>query len=291
MAEILVFGKNGQVARALKSVLPSDVPFLGHDETHFETPSSIEEVLNRYQPKIIINTAAYTAVDKAEAEKELCFAINSEAPKEIAHWCHKNQALLIHFSTDYVYGGDGDLAQNEEAPLNPVNVYGDSKKRGEEFIRQSEARHIILRTSWVYDEQGANFVTTMLRLGSEREELKVVNDQFGSPSYAGDLALAVKKIISQNPQDIHQTYNLCGQGFVTWFDFANNIFAQALKMGFKLKIQSVLSIPTTEYKTPALRPLNSRMSQEKIKKDFGIEMPFWQDSLKVCLKKIAAEKA
>ncbi|MGZ3771512.1 MAG: dTDP-4-dehydrorhamnose reductase [Bdellovibrio sp.] len=283
MSKIFVFGKSGQVARALKKALSDSAYFVGHDESHFENPQGLSELLDRYQPEIVINTAAYTAVDKAETEKDLCYLVNAEAPKKIAEWCKKNQALLIHFSTDYVYGGSGDSAQTEETSLKPVNVYGKSKKTGEEFVRQSGARHIILRTSWVYDEQGANFVRTMLRLGAEREELKIVNDQIGSPTYAGDLALAVKKIISLNPQNVHETYNLCGQGFISWYEFAKSIFSLAAELGYPLKIRSVISIPTTEYKTPAPRPLNSRMNQGKIKKDFGIEMPFWQDSLKECL--------
>lgn len=289
MTKILVFGKNGQIARALQKVLTSDAEFLGHDIAQFEKPEGLHRLLDEYQPQIIINTAAYTAVDKAETEKDLCFTINAEAPKQMAQWAKAHEALLIHFSTDYVYGGNGELPQTEKTSQEPLNVYGASKKAGEEYIRESGARHIILRTSWVYDEEGTNFVRTMLRLGAEREELKVVCDQIGSPSYAKALAAAVQKILGQNPGNIRETYNICGQGFVSWQKFAQEIFKQAAELGFKLKIQSVLPIKTEEYKTAALRPLNSRMNQEKIKNEFGIELPPWQESLRECLEEIRSK--
>lgn len=279
MVDVLVFGKNGQIARALGKILNSDAIFLGQDAAHFQQPESLTILLNKYQPKVVINTAAYTAVDKAESEKDLCFKINAEAPKVIAAWCQAHESLLLQFSTDYVYKGIGDETQSEETAREPVNTYGISKSAAEDFIRESGARHIIFRTSWVYDEQGTNFVRTMLRLASEKEELKVVSDQIGSPTYAGDLALAIKKILSQDLGNIKATYNIAGTGFVSWYEFAQQIFLEAKKQGLDLKIKSLLPIETKEYKTAAPRPLNSRMNQKKIKEELGIELPRWQDSL------------
>lgn len=286
MTKILVFGKNGQVARALKKALPFDALFLEQSEANFQKPESLTEILDRYQPKIVINAAAYTAVDRAESEADLCFKINADAPQKIAEWCAKHHSLLIHFSTDYVYQGEGTEAQSEEMATGPLSVYGNSKKMAEDLIRASGTNYVILRTSWVYDETGTNFVRTMLRLASEREELKVVSDQIGSPTYAGDLADAVNTILSAKNINIKETYNVCGSGFVSWYDFAQEIFGSAQKMGLELKIQSVVPIKTEEYKTAAIRPLNSRMSQAKIKKDFGIELPSWQESLKKCLSRM-----
>lgn len=282
MTKILVFGKNGQVARALKGIL-SDAIFVGQDRARFESPENISNILSQYQPDVVINAAAYTLVDKAESEKELCFKINAEAPKAIAEWCALHKSLMIHFSTDYVYGGQGGRPQAEDAPLAPVNVYGWAKKAAEEAIRASGAPHVILRTSWVFDEQGTNFLKTMLRLGSEREELKIVCDQVGAPSYAKDLAAAVKVILSKRSELLHDTYNLCNSGFVSWSEYAKEIFSQATSLGWDLKVKIITPIKTSEYETAAVRPLNSRLNQDKIKQHFGIVLPPWQDALQRCL--------
>lgn len=280
---LVVFGKNGQVASALRSKLTENVIFLSSQDVDFTNPEEIKYALDLHNPEIIINTAAYTAVDKAETEQAICFKVNADAPREIAAWCGQHKALLIHFSTEYVYSGEGDAVQTEESPVGPKNFYGLSKLKGEEFIKSSGANYIILRTSWVYDEKGSNFVRTMLKLGKERKDLKIVSDQIGSPTYAADLANAVDLIIKKTHLPIQKTYNICGTGHTSWFDFAQEIFKIGKELGFPLSIQEVHPIHTSEYKTPAIRPLNSRVSTDKLNRDFGLTLPEWKKSLRVCL--------
>ena len=289
---ILVFGKYGQVARSLQNFFnDSEATFLSTDEADFSNPPSLSAVLDKYNPQIVINTSAYTAVDKAESEKERALLVNCESPKKIARWCRQHDAILIHYSTDYVYPGTGQQAWLETDGTGPLNWYGETKLKGEQAIQESSCRYFILRTSWIYSSLGNNFVKTMLKLGAEREELKVVSDQFGAPTYAEDLARATKKMVQALQMSSHPSgvYHIAGAGVTNWHEFAVMVFNEARSLGVPLKVKEVKAILTAEYPTPAKRPLNSRLNQDKLKKEFGIELPNWKISLKSCLRRIVDE--
>jgi dTDP-4-dehydrorhamnose reductase len=283
---ILVFGQGGQVGRALMKRLGDMGVCPSVEEADFTKPHTLPDVIRKYDPLAIINAAAYTAVDKAESEEALSFAINAEAPRVLAEFAAEEALPLIHYSTDYVYPGDGELPWREDSPTGPLNAYGRTKLAGDEAIRKVGAEHLIFRTSWVYDEDGKNFVNTMLRLGAERESLKVVNDQIGAPTYAMDIArytlLALLEAIEREefPSGI---YHLCNSGHTSWQGFAESIFDHASEAGLPLKVSEVQGIPTTDYPTPAKRPLNSRLSLEKIEAEFGFDIESWEDALARCL--------
>lgn len=288
MEKVLVFGSQGQVARALRErPEASSWIFLGQKDVDLSQPDAILQALNAHNPDVVINPAAYTAVDKAESEKSQAEAVNAQAPEVIAGWVAAHNRKLIHFSTDYVYPGDGESLWTEGSPTKPQNWYGETKLRGDQAVSRSGASAVILRTSWVYSDSGANFVKTMLRLGAERPELKVVADQVGSPTSAHDLAHVTLQIVQNKsfPKS-PEIYHAAGQGFVSWHGFAEEIFRQARELGFPLALQKLLPISTAEYPTPAKRPLNSRLDQSKLKNNLGIALPPWQDSLNQVLKKL-----
>jgi len=269
MANIVVIGKSGQVASALQAVYPT-AKFLARDSLDLTNP----DFTKLGKPEIVINAAAYTGVDKAETEQELCNQINHLAVAALAKYCAENNITLVHYSTDYVFDGTGNQPFTEEntANLQPINTYGKSKLAAEKAIAQSECKYYILRTSWVYSHTGNNFVKTMLRL-ADKPELKVVNDQIGCPTYAPDIAANTKKLIDANlPIGI---YHFTGEEQISWFDFAKMIIPQT----------NIISIPSSEYPLPAKRPLNSRLSVAKIK-GLGVNFPSIRDSLQECLEKI-----
>ncbi len=301
---LVIFGKNGQVAQALAQLLQSSkfanqfwegpVYFLGSDQADFLNPEQVLAKLNEIEPSLVINASAYTAVDKAETEAQQALQINAITPQEIAKWCYKHQAFLVHYSTDYVFSplNASTVPLTESDPTGPINSYGKSKLIGEQLIVASGCLYFIFRTSWVYSYVGTNFVRTMLRLGADRPELKVVSDQWGSPTYAMDIAEATVRILNKiKTCDEMQTgiYHLSGTGFTNWHLFAEKIFQTAKELGYEkvlgkdLAIKNVLPIPTSEYPTPATRPLNSRMSNEKLKAVFQVILPKWEDSLQVCI--------
>ena len=285
--KILIIGGTGQVARALGSVFGANAIISGRRDFDLSKPELLEKKLDELKPTLVLNAAAYTQVDKAESESDLAFLVNAEAPKVIADWCAKNQAILIHYSTDYVYPGNGSKPWREDDVIGPLNVYGASKAKGDRYISDSGCQHLIFRTSWVYDSHGKNFLNTILRLGQEKETLKIVSDQIGAPTFAGDLALATVKAYqsairaAKFPSGI---YHLCNEGETSWYEFANTIVSGAQNLGFKLKLKEILPIPSEEYPTPAKRPKNSRLEMTKLKNTFNITMPSWQDALKRCLK-------
>jgi len=290
---ILFFGKSGQLAQSFKATVPEDLDgqaiFISSHEANFEKPERLAGFLDKHGPKIIVLCAAYTQVDKAEEERDLAETINVKAPQEIARWCGMNDSLLIHFSTDYVFSGVGTRPWLETDEAQPVNWYGETKFEGEEAIRATSCRHFIFRTSWVYSEYGKNFLKTMIRLGKEKESLRIVDDQTGGPTYALDIANQVWGVIRRSLQGEKfpsGVYHLAGQGFTTWAQFAQAIFDEARTLRFELEIQKVEPISTAEFPTPAQRPHNSRLDQAKLRQVFGIEMPFWRESLKLCLKRI-----
>ena len=250
------------------------------------SPSSIQQVINEIRPQLIINPAAYTAVDKAEEDTQAAEAINSTAPAILAQEAKNLGAGLIHFSTDYVYDGKGDKPFTEESPTAPVNSYGKTKLAGDEAIIKANCPHWILRTSWVWGSHGNNFVKTMLKLGGSREELNIINDQVGAPTSAATLAHIVDQMLQKAGLQVIDfmtetsgIYHAVNSGETTWHGFATEIFKQAHTRGFPLKIEKVGAITTEQYPTPATRPLNSRLSLSKLEKTFQITPESWQEAL------------
>jgi dTDP-4-dehydrorhamnose reductase len=281
---ILVFGKTGQVATELQRI--GDVVALGRDQADLANPAACADAIRTHAPRAVINAAAYTAVDRAEEVEALATVINGDAPTAMARACEELGIPLIHISTDYVFDGTGVAPWHPHGPTSPQNAYGRSKLAGEIGIRNSDAVHVILRTSWVVSAHGANFVKTMLRLSDTRDALTIVADQIGGPTPARYIAAACLQIADQLIADPSKsgTYHYSGAPDVSWADFAWAIFEQA---GKRVKITP---IPTTDYPTPAKRPLNSRMNCSAAKQVFGIARPNWRDGLHVILKDLEVTK-
>lgn len=283
---LLVIGKTGQVARALKAELGDGAIFLGREELDLAQPEKVAATLAAYSPTAIINAAAYTLVDKAESEEALATAINATSVGEVAAFCAARGIPLVHYSTDYVFAGNGETPWKETDATGPLSAYGRSKLAGEQAIAASGCKHLILRTSWVYDADGKNFVNTMLRFGAEREEMKVVADQFGAPSYAPHLAQATLAALA-NAQALHAfpsgIYHFCNAGVTSWHGFAQAIFNAARALGLPVAVKNLLAITTAEYPTPAARPANSRMDCSKLKQVVSVTLPDWQDGLNACM--------
>lgn len=286
MSAILIVGRNGQVSQYLQETLRVDyvVHTSSREELDLTDISSIQPFLEGLSPKVIINPAAYTAVDNAEQETEMAFTINRDAVREIAEYCAKTNTPLIHYSTDYVFDGESDRAYLEQDTPAPSGVYGQSKYEGEQAVIESGAPAIILRTAWVYSNKGKNFYKTMLALAQTRNELSVVGDQFGSPTYAGSIAASTKDIldviIKQDGIDPSQVgvYHFTCQGKTSWYEFARSIFLLNKCSYMKLE-----SIPSNEYPTPAKRPQFSVLDGTKLHCVFGIRLPQWQDGLSDCV--------
>lgn len=281
--KILVTGSNGQLGSELRDILENDsryeTYFLDRKQLPLDHTVIIHDILGMYQPDVIIHAAAYTAVDKAESEPELADAVNHFASEEIAQYCRLHGVRLIAISTDYVFDGNSEVALTEEAPVYPINTYGLTKLQGEQAILKWHAESIVIRTSWVYSAYGNNFVKTMIRLMSERDEISVINDQVGSPTYAKDLAQAIVDIIDGDDW-VGGIYHYSNEGEISWYDFA--IAIRELQ-GLDCKINP---IPTTQYPTPAKRPKYSLLDKSKIKRTFKVEVPNWKDSLERMLKEL-----
>lgn len=294
--KFLVIGSGGQVGSALCKLLGTKAIGVDYPEFNLAELESIEQNLQKFADKpvdAIINAAAYTQVDKAESEREVTRTINSLAPEVIAKFCKTREIPLVHYSTDYVYPGTGTHFMTEEEKYGPCNYYGETKREGDERIEKLGGQYLIFRTCWVYDAGGKNFLNTILRLAGENGELSIVSDQFGSPSYAGDLAKATIQALNQAMESRNfpsGIYHLCNSNVTTWRDYAEEIVKLAKEMGVKLRCNKVLTKTSEEYITPARRPKNSRLSTEKLKRVFGITMPSWQDSLKHCLREKYASK-
>jgi dTDP-4-dehydrorhamnose reductase len=275
---ILVFGKTGQVATELQQL--DNILALGRDQADFSDPVACAQVIRDLAPSAVINAAAYTAVDKAEKNEELATIINGDTPTGIAQSCAEMQIPLVHISTDYVFDGSGKAAWKPSHATAPRNAYGRSKLAGEEGILGSGATYVILRTSWVVSAHGSNFVKTMLRLSETRDTLNLVADQIGGPTPARDIATACLMIAKQLQEDPSKsgTYHYSGAPNVSWADFASEIFAQASRS------VNVIPIQTTEYSTPAERPLNSRMNCRTTMSTFGVKQPDWCIGLNKILK-------
>ena len=294
---IAVIGRSGQLARALDAApLPASdwkLQNFGRPDLDIADADGVNTVLGAWQPDLVINAAAYTAVDRAESEPDAAYAINLDGVQHLSDTAKRLDMPLIHVSTDYVFDGTGTQPYRETDPVAPLGVYGQSKFAGEEALRETHAKHIILRTAWVHSPWGANFVKTMLRLGAERTDLNVVGDQTGTPTYAPDLADAILKIAGRlrdvNTGDARWgTYHLTNSGQTTWFDLPVEIFAAASRAGHKTP--NLTRIPTRDYPTPAKRPAYSVLDSSKLESAFEIRLRDWDDAARDCVEHLRANQ-
>jgi len=281
--KIVVLGASGQLGHCLLKVSEqrgiTDITFPSEQDGNILNPELLHILFEKEQPAFVINCAAYTAVDKAEDEIDICRKVNRDGAENIAKACKQFDATLIHVSTDFVFKGNIPQILSETDPAEPENVYGLTKLEGEKAILAVLEKYFTLRTSWLYSEFGNNFVKTMLRLGKERDELGVIIDQAGSPTYAIDLAGAIFDIIESGSPE-YGIYHYSNEGVTSWFDFARTIFDIS---GTDVLVKPV---KTTEYVTKAVRPAYSVMDKSKIKNILGIKIPYWTDSLKVCISRL-----
>jgi dTDP-4-dehydrorhamnose reductase len=284
---ILLTGAAGQVGKELQLTLAplGDVLPLGHCQLDLTNSTQIAAQVQAFAPTHIINAAAYTAVDKAESEPELAAIINATAPTQLAQLAQSLGADLIHLSTDYVFDGSKGSPYLEDDPTQPLGIYGQTKRDGEVGIRRECDRHWIVRTAWVHGAYGkVNFVKTMLRLGAERPELRVVSDQIGSPTWAGDIAQTLTQFVQESPA--YGTYHFTNSGVASWYDFALAIFEEARLLGIPLCVERVVPIPTLAYPTPAQRPAYSVLSGERTAAVLDKTAPHWRQSLRQMLQQL-----
>lgn len=287
--KLLLLGKGGQVGWELqRSLAPlGELVALDHDSTEFHSdfsqPERLFETVRTIRPDVIVNAAAHTAVDKAEAEPELARKLNATAPGVIAQVAHELGALMVHYSTDYVFDGSGDRPWHEGDATAPLSVYGRTKLEGEQLVARHCPKHLIFRTSWVYAAQGGNFAKTMLRLAGERDRLTVIADQFGAPTGAELLADATAHAIRETMRDDSKVglYHLVAAGVTSWHGYAQFVLAQAQAMGRELRAgpQAVEPVPTSAFPTPAKRPNNSRLDTSKFRESFGLVLPLWEEGV------------
>ena len=293
--KLLVFGKDGQVGREAVAQLPilGDVVAYGRDRADFEHPQTLKAIIETERPDVIVNAAAYTAVDLAEDERERAWTINAGAVGAIGEAAKKNDALVVHYSTDYVFDGKSDGFYDEAAATSPLSVYGASKLAGEVLLRDSGARHLIFRTSWVYAPTGKNFPLTILRLAKERDTLAVVADQVGAPTPVSLIVEITARAIPQALADAGKLglYHLAPRGETSWHGVASLLIAEAAAAGatLKLKAEAIRAIPASEYPTKAVRPANSRLDTGKFRTAFGLDLPPWQDGIVALIKALQTE--
>ena len=289
MSNILVIGKDGQLGQSIKACVQTQSTdqtfmFVGRVELDLSSNEAINAFFADKRFDVIINCAAYTAVDKAEDDTELCQQINSKAVAELANIAKKQNAYFVHVSTDYVFNGKGYRPYTETDEVAPQNVYGQTKLQGELALNAVNPSGCIIRTSWVYSEFGNNFVKTMLRLGAERDQLGIIFDQVGTPTYAGDLAQTILAMVNQylagNAPSQMQVYHFSNEGVCSWYDFAKAIFELA-----NIDVE-VNPIETVAYPTPAVRPHYSVLNKNKIKAQLNCKIPYWKDSLELCLTRL-----
>lgn len=285
--KVLVMGANGQVGFCLVQALqkmPWDFKAVTRSDLDITDRDAVDALVKSYSPNIIINAAAYTAVDKAETEIDVAYAINCAGAGYLAEAANKVNAAIFHISTDYVFAGDAKIPYCETDPVAPQGVYGQTKLSGELLVAEKNAQHVILRTAWVFGEHGNNFVKTMIRLGRDRDQLGVVADQFGAPTYAGDIAKTLVALAQQYEQENSLAwglYHYAGAPQVSWHEFAQEIFTAVDAQNIYTKpIPALKPIATSEYPTPAKRPANSRLNCEKIQQEFAVELSDWKYALK-----------
>lgn len=283
MSKIVVIGAGGQLGQCLKTVAGrrgiSEIVFPSEADANILNEAGLNDLLAKKQPAFVINCAAYTAVDKAEDETDLAKAINETGAAYLASACLANGATLVHVSTDFVFEGNEVKLLKEDDAAKPINVYGVTKLDGEKAVTSILPAHFIIRTSWLYSEYANNFVKTMLKLGAERDELNIIADQVGTPTYAIDLANVIFDVIASS-STAYGIYHYSNEGVTSWFDFAKAIFDISET---KVKVNP---IPGSAYPTKATRPAFSVMDKSKIKETFSIEIPYWRDSLIACIKQI-----
>ena len=296
---IVLLGRNGQLGWELQRALAPlgelvalDRAGAGGRPADFEQPQTLAALLRALRPDVVVNAAAYTAVDQAEAEPARAHAVNAEAPAVLAREAAALGAWLLHYGSDYVYDGSGDTPRSEDAPTAPLSVYGRSKLAGEEAIRASGCRHLILRTSWVYAARGGNFAKTMLRLAAERESLSVVDDQVGAPTGAellADVSAHALRVLAARPE-LGGTYHCAAAGQTSWHGYACHVIAHARAAGVALKVapEAVRAIASAQSPTPARRPLNSRLDTRRLRAAFGLHLPPWQAGVERMLDEILA---
>jgi dTDP-4-dehydrorhamnose reductase len=291
MSRVLVVGRRGQVARALAEAgWPEGVSLscYSRDEIDLAEPKSVARAITRRAPDLVINAAAYTAVDRAESEPEVAFTVNRDGPAALAEACAELGVPLIQLSTDYVFDGQKEGAYVEDDPVNPLSVYGASKEAGEQAVRRILPAHVILRSAWVYAPEGQNFVRTMLRLARESQEIRVVDDQRGCPTAASEIARAIVvasgRLLAGSGE--FGTFHFCGAGSTSWHGFAEAIFELS-----EPPRPNLIAIPTSAYPTPARRPANSVLDGAKFRRLYGVAGRPWRESLARCLTEIAAREA
>ena len=299
---ILLFGANGQVGHELRRALTplgnlvcaTRSGLLGDgapcEVADFDHPATLPALVDRIAPDVVVNAAAYTAVDKAEAERDAAFRANAEAPHALARACAERDALLVHYSTDYVFDGSGTRPYREDDPTSPLGIYGASKLAGEQAVQGSGARHLIFRTAWVYATHGRNFMLTMLRLAKERDELRVVADQIGTPTPAALIADTTAAILAQ-PFRGSGLWHLTASGQTSWHGFASAIVAEAEARSLIARLPTVVPIDTRDYPTPARRPAYSCLDPGALTADFDMRLPTWQAGLSAVLDGIAPPRA
>jgi dTDP-4-dehydrorhamnose reductase len=283
---VLLFGKGGQVGWELQRALAplGELVALDFDSTElhadFTRPAQLAATVRAVAPDVIVNAAAHTAVDKAEQEPELAAALNAEAPRVLADAAAACGAWLLHYSTDYVFDGSGSAARAEDAPTGPLSVYGRTKLEGEQHVRASGCRHVILRTSWVYAARGGNFARTMLKLAAERDTLRVIDDQIGAPTGADLLADVSAHVLRAVRDDasLAGTYHAVAAGETSWYGYARRVVDWARANGLPVRVaaDAIQAVPTSAYPTPARRPLNSRLATDKLRRTFGLSLPPWE---------------
>jgi dTDP-4-dehydrorhamnose reductase len=283
MSNIIVFGASGQLGQCLQFVSQEKnidaIHFLPEHAANILDQDGLQAIFEEYQPGYCINCAAYTAVDKAEDEVDLARQINRDGAANLAQLCRQHNTTLIHISTDFVFAGDGNQPLCEGAEARPINVYGQTKLEGEQAIQRLTEQYFILRTSWLYSEYGNNFVKTMRRLGQEKDELRIIWDQLGTPTYAIDLAGCILEIITSGNQ-AYGIYHYSNEGATSWYDFAQAIF------NLSASPVKVLPVRTSEFVTKAIRPPFSVMDKTKIKNALHIGIPYWRDSLATCISRL-----
>jgi len=295
--KILLFGKDGQVGWELqRSLAPlGELVALGRGDgsglhADFSHPGALAETVEKVRPDVIVNAAAHTAVDKAESEPDLARALNAIGPGVIAAAAQRVGALMVHYSTDYVFDGSGERPWQEDDPTGPLSVYGRTKLEGEQLVAEHCPLHLIFRTSWVYAARGGNFAKTMLRLAKERDRLTVIDDQFGAPTGAELLADVTAHAVRDTLRDPAKAglYHLVADGVTTWNGYARFVLAQAQAAGVELKAgpQAVAPVPTSAFPTPASRPSNSRLDTSLLHKTFGLHLPPWQDGVARMLREV-----
>ncbi|WP_261844982.1 dTDP-4-dehydrorhamnose reductase [Aliamphritea ceti] len=286
----LITGANGQLGSCAQDLFKAKgIKFVALSSSELDVTDRLQVMsqLDQIKPTVVLNAAAFTAVDKAEAEQEVATAVNVEGPGLLAEWCDINNAVLIHISTDYVFDGVSSSAYKESDSTAPMSVYGVTKLQGELLLAEKLERFLILRTSWVFSEYGNNFVKTMLRLGRDRDQLRVVNDQFGCPTYAGDIAEAayILHLAAKQNDEGWGIYHYCGDVAVSWWEFARQIFNTAVAEG-KQSVSPILNgIPTSEYPTPAVRPLFSVLDCAKAEA-LSVELSDWKERLRIVIPKL-----